>query len=153
MVSVKFSNVFESYQSQHRHPLNQALHSMGIPLILISLFGLLSYVQMGSEDLTRYFVRPDLGALAWLGLILFYLFVDWKLGVPFSLFALGLYWIGRSCTLQTLLLLQGLGWLFQFLGHWRFEKNSPAFFADPRQLLIGPLWVFAKWTGYGGSTT
>lgn len=35
----------------------------------------------------------------------------------------------------------GVGWVFQFIGHYVFEKNKPAFFYDPFYLLIGPLWV------------
>lgn len=33
------------------------------------------------------------------------------------------------------------GWIFQFIGHYFFEKNKPAFFDDPFYLLVGPIWV------------
>jgi uncharacterized membrane protein YGL010W len=33
------------------------------------------------------------------------------------------------------------GWALQFVGHYVFEKNQPAFFYDPYYLLIGPVWV------------
>jgi uncharacterized membrane protein YGL010W len=36
-----------------------------------------------------------------------------------------------------------VGWGFQFLGHV-FEKNSPAFFQDRRNLLVGALWWLQK---------
>lgn len=36
-----------------------------------------------------------------------------------------------------------VGWGFQFLGHW-FEGNSPAFFADRRNLLVGAIWWLQK---------
>ena len=36
------------------------------------------------------------------------------------------------------------GWAFQFVGHYGFEKNSPAFFGDPLYLLVGPLWVLIE---------
>ena len=38
------------------------------------------------------------------------------------------------------------GWILQFVGHYAFEKNSPAFFRNLVHLLIGPLWVFARLT-------
>lgn len=36
-----------------------------------------------------------------------------------------------------------VGWGFQFAGHY-FEGNSPAFFGDRRQLLVGLLWWLEK---------
>ncbi len=37
------------------------------------------------------------------------------------------------------------GWALQYIGHYVFEKNEPAFFSDPYYLMIGPLWVAAEW--------
>jgi uncharacterized membrane protein YGL010W len=37
------------------------------------------------------------------------------------------------------------GWALQFLGHYVFEKNKPAFYHDAYYLLVGPAWVTAEW--------
>jgi len=37
------------------------------------------------------------------------------------------------------------GWALQYVGHYVFEKNRPAFYADPYYLLVGPVWVAAEW--------
>jgi uncharacterized membrane protein YGL010W len=37
------------------------------------------------------------------------------------------------------------GWALQYIGHYVFEKNKPAFYADPYYLLVGPVWVAAEW--------
>jgi uncharacterized membrane protein YGL010W len=37
------------------------------------------------------------------------------------------------------MILSVAGWGFQFLGH-AIEGNQPAFFRDPRHLIIGPLF-------------
>ncbi len=37
------------------------------------------------------------------------------------------------------------GWALQYVGHYVFEKNQPAFYGDPYYLLIGPVWVAAEW--------
>ncbi len=37
------------------------------------------------------------------------------------------------------------GWALQFVGHYVFEKNKPAFFGDPYYLLVGPVWVAVEW--------
>lgn len=51
------------------------------------------------------------------------LFFNWKIGV--TLFV--------------------LGWVFQFVGHWVFERNNPAFFQGPMYLLMGVIWAFREW--------
>ena len=37
------------------------------------------------------------------------------------------------------------GWALQYVGHFMFEKNKPAFYSDPYYLLVGPVWVAAEW--------
>jgi uncharacterized membrane protein YGL010W len=37
------------------------------------------------------------------------------------------------------------GWALQFVGHYVFEKNKPAFYGDPYYLFVGPAWVAAEW--------
>jgi uncharacterized membrane protein YGL010W len=37
------------------------------------------------------------------------------------------------------------GWALQYVGHYVFEGNSPAFYGDPYYLLVGPVWVAAEW--------
>jgi hypothetical protein len=37
------------------------------------------------------------------------------------------------------------GWALQYIGHYLFEKNKPAFYSDPYYLLVGPVWVAAEW--------
>lgn len=39
-----------------------------------------------------------------------------------------------------------VGWIFQFVGH-AFEGKPPAFFSDPRFLLVGPVWWAKKLFG------
>jgi uncharacterized membrane protein YGL010W len=37
------------------------------------------------------------------------------------------------------------GWALQFVGHYVFEGNKPAFYDDPYYLLVGPVWVATEW--------
>ena len=41
------------------------------------------------------------------------------------------------------------GWIFQFIGHYVFEKNDPKFFGDPLNLLIGVVWAAKEWARAG----
>jgi uncharacterized membrane protein YGL010W len=87
----------QDYARSHQHPVNQACHKVGIPLVTLSLLLLLA--------------SPLVPGL-------------WKAG----------------------LLLFGVGWFFQFLGH-AVEGKPPEFFHDWRFLLVGLRWWFAKVTG------
>src|SRR4051812_48856063 len=136
---------FKDYAAYHRTPGNQLCHMIGIPLIVMTLMGLLSHFvlgQMGSP-----FLRVDGGTILWLLAMCWYFVIDWKLAVPFSLVTLGLYFIGRTLPVPALWTLFIAGWVFQFIGHYVFEKKSPAFYKNGEHLLVGPLWVFAKITG------
>ena len=44
---------------------------------------------------------------------------------------------------QAALVLFGVGWVFQFLGHW-LEGRKPAFVDDIVGLLVGPMFVVAE---------
>lgn len=56
---------------------------------------------------------------------------------------------------RTWLVLQVIGWTFQGIGH-KVEGNKPAFFYDPLQLLVGPVFFVREglaWvSGRGGVT-
>lgn len=129
---------FRSYASYHRTRGNQVCHYFGIPMITVSVFGLLGLLGHG-------FLNA--GIALWAGTVLWFLTLDWRLGVPFGLFSLGLYFAGQAMTPALSVGLFVLGWVFQLVGHSVFEKNRPAFLDNLRQLLIGPLWVFAKALG------
>lgn len=85
------------YAESHQHPVNRACHTIGIPMIALSL-----------------------------PLFLVALFVEGFWPVPLVLF--------------------GVGWAFQFVGH-AFEGKPPEFFRDWRFLLVGLRWWFAKLRG------
>jgi hypothetical protein len=36
------------------------------------------------------------------------------------------------------------GWVLNFIGHGRYEKNAPAFADDPLSFLAGPVWDFQQ---------
>jgi uncharacterized membrane protein YGL010W len=64
-----------------------------------------------------------------------------RIGIPMILasFPVGATVIGLPVAAS----LFTVGWGFQFLGH-HFEGNDPAFFSDPRNLLVGALWWAEK---------
>jgi uncharacterized membrane protein YGL010W len=131
--------LFNDYVNYHRHPANVACHWIGIPMIMASLLGLLSH--LGSGHLNG-------ATLLWAGSILWYLTLEWKLAIPFSLVSLGFYFLGTAMPLSLQLAFFVIGWIAQLLGHAVFEKKKPAFLTNIQHLLIGPLWLFAKLIQY-----
>ncbi|PYQ19595.1 MAG: hypothetical protein DMF81_21345, partial [Acidobacteria bacterium] len=55
--------------------------------------------------------------------------------------------LGRPLPPGLALVLFVLGWVLQFVGHYVYEKRSPAFFRNLAHLLVGPLWIVAKAVG------
>jgi uncharacterized membrane protein YGL010W len=126
---------FKEYAQYHRTSGNEFCHFVGIPLILVTLLGLLGRIALGPIDL---------GIVLLVGSVVWYLTLDWKLGAPFAFVAAGSYFLGRAIEVPWLWGLFVLGWIFQGIGHYVYEKRSPAFLKNVEHLLIGPLWVFAR---------
>ena len=55
--------------------------------------------------------------------------------------------LGRQIPVPLAAALFAVGWIFQFIGHYVYEKRSPAFYRNLAHLLVGPLWILAKATG------
>jgi uncharacterized membrane protein YGL010W len=123
------------YASQHRAHGNLVCHSVGIPLIV---FGILSFLQLVRLPLPGWTAAEALIAAAFL----FYAVLDLPLAVAMLLpmgvldlaaRAVGSWRVGLAAFV--------IGWIFQGIGHARYEKNRPAFLRNLLHLLIGPLFL------------
>ena len=144
MASQRLQGYFDDYASYHRTPGNKATHLIGIPLIIIGILSILARLGMGGESP----LPLDAAGVFWALASLWYIRLDWKLGIPFSAVTLGLYYIGRACSLPVAVSFFAAGWIFQLVGHYRFERNSPAFLNTLVHLFIGPFWIFSRVLGY-----
>ena len=142
---------FNDYEQYHRHKFNKACHYVGIPTVAVSLIGLLSYVALWAPSVDygiESLLKIDLGILLCLWGSIFAFRIDGKLAIPFTIFSYLTYLISRHLPLSILISAQLVGWTFQLVGHFAYEKNSPAFFTHLSHLFVGPMWVFAKAIGY-----
>jgi len=104
-------------------------------MIMITLFGLLARLPV---------LGPlDAGLLLWFSATLVYIKLDWKIGIPFSLFTFGVYYSSHFLPLPVLWVGFVLGWIIQYVGHFFYEKNSPAFYKNLMHIFIGPIWIFS----------
>lgn len=123
------------YGESHRNPANEAIHMVAIPVIMLSLIGLLHaahpwvayafvvaslvyYVRLGSK---RFLLA--MGAVTALLLALVHAMGAQALPICATLFV--------------------LAWLGQFVGH-KLEGKKPSFFEDIQYLWVGPLFVLSR---------
>ncbi len=146
----KLQQQFERYSESHQHPYNLAIHALAVPLIYISVLGLLWALPL-AQALGQPHLHHVIN-LSWLAIVIssgFYLRHSLSLG-------LGMLALSAAAIVLCLFLQQqnisvalaslaifSLAWLAQFIGHG-IEGKKPSFFEDITFLLIGPGWVIAK---------
>ena len=124
--------LFSDYAAYHQTPGNKAFHRLGIPMIMLSLIGMLARVKLGPVGMAMLLiVAADV----------YYLTIEWRLGALMLLVSVAFYFIGIALPLWVNVALFVLGWIFQFIGHKVYEHKNPAFFRNFVHLLVGPLWI------------
>jgi uncharacterized membrane protein YGL010W len=127
----KVDELFERYGESHRHPTNEAIHWICVPLITWSVLAAL------------WAASP---AVAYAGIALAVAFYAWlspqiAIGM-LALFALMVYplTLFGSSTLAVAVAVFVIAWIGQFVGH-AIEGRKPSFFEDVKFLLVGPAWL------------
>ena len=134
---------FSDYAAFHRTAGNKACHALGIPLIVLSSLALLARAPL----LAVSGVTVTLAEVLILLFVAYYLTLDAALaGLMLAAYAL-LDGLGRFIPPLPALGIFVLGWILQGVGHYVYEKNSPAFFRNLVHLAVGQLWILAKATG------
>lgn len=132
--SRRVDQLLAHYEESHRHPTNEKIHFVAIPLIMFSLLGLLfaihPWVAYGFVLASLvYYARLNavflvtMAALSAVGLALVHALGEHVLSVSVAIF------VGA--------------WIAQFVGH-RIEGKKPSFFEDLQYLFVGPIFVVSK---------
>jgi uncharacterized membrane protein YGL010W len=130
----KVDQLLAHYGESHRDPRNERIHFVAIPLIMLSLIGLLytlhPWVAFAFVLASMvYYARLStvflvaMAAQSIVGLALVYAMGEYRLTVSVALF------VGA--------------WIAQFVGH-RMEGRKPSFFEDLQYLWVGPIFVVSK---------
>ena len=128
---------FADYASYHRTKGNKWFHRLGIPMIMLTLIGMLA--RVGIATIGK--VRIDAGMLLIALAVVYYLVLEWRLAIPMLVVSIAFYLLGVWLPMWVNVTLFVLGWIFQFIGHIVYEHRQPAFFRNGFHLLIGPLWI------------
>jgi uncharacterized membrane protein YGL010W len=137
------SRHFTDYAAFHRTAGNRVCHSFGIPIIVLASLALLARVPLFMAFGFTVTLAEALIAL----FAAYYLTLDAALaGLMLAAYAV-LDVAGRFIPPLPALGLFVFGWILQGVGHWVYEKNSPAFFRNFVHLAVGQLWILAKAVG------
>lgn len=129
--------LFADYAAYHQTKGNKAFHRLGIPLIMLTLIGMLVRVALGNLGS----VRLDAAMLLIAAASIYYFVVEWRLALAMFAVSIAFYFLGAAMPMWLNVTLFVLGWIFQFIGHSVYEKRQPAFLRNAVHLLIGPLWI------------
>ncbi|EAX96399.1 PRS2 protein-related protein [Trichomonas vaginalis G3] len=115
----------------HQHPINKVFHKVCVPTIFICSVALL------------FNLHPIILGLFTIGAAIFYFSLSLKvmLGMAAFFSCIVTFLVFYPVTWWVWLLIFGIAWVGQFIGH-HVEGKKPSFFTDLLFLLIGPVWVF-----------
>lgn len=130
----KLDLLLSKYAESHRHPHNEIIHFICVPVIVWTVLALL------------WLLHPAVAILAACMALIYY----WTLSKPFALgmalMAGGMFGLTYALPLALLfpvaLSAFVIAWIGQFIGH-KIEGKKPSFFEDLQYLLIGPLFVLS----------
>jgi uncharacterized membrane protein YGL010W len=130
----KIDTLLAHYGSSHLNPTNEIIHFVAIPLIMLSIVGLMYALH---PWVAYAFMAASMVYYARLSIIFLVAMVVWG--------AL-LFWVitlmGDKVWQTSLIIFVG-AWIIQFIGH-KIEGKKPSFFEDIQYLWVGPLFVLSK---------
>lgn len=122
------------YEESHRNPKNELIHFIAIPLIMLSLVGMMFALH---PYVAYAFIAASMVYYLRLSLVFLVTMVLWSLLTVALVFAMG------SLVLELSVAIFVGAWILQFIGH-KLEGKKPSFFEDIQYLWVGPLFVLSK---------
>lgn len=140
----QIDKLLSEYGESHQNATNKTLHWFCIPLIMFSLFGLLTSVPFPIDGSYWY----NWGSVVMILTLIYYIRLSFMMFLGFV--GIGFLMVWGNLQLGMVLGTQGLiitsvaifaaAWIVQFVGH-NIEGKKPSFIKDVQFLLIGPAWL------------
>ena len=135
------------YGESHQNKTNKFLHWICVPLIVLSLIGMLWSLPVPAafQDISP---MMNWGTLFIMAAMVYYFIMSIPLAIGMILISAALIFaIMRLERFETPLWMISVGifvaaWIGQFIGH-AIEGKRPSFFKDVQFLMIGPLWLLS----------
>ena len=134
------------YASAHQHPVNIAVHLIGIPTIMLGIFIPMTWLTIGTESFGL-----NLAQITVIATFVFYLTLDWIFAVVFLVFGLAVAELagilGNTAQSTALIIAAAAffgGYAAQFIGH-AVEKSMPVLLKHPIQAnLAAPFFTIVE---------
>ncbi|CVK83133.1 related to DUF962 domain protein [Fusarium mangiferae] len=143
------------YGAYHHNSVNVAIHMVCVPLILLSGFCMATYT--GTLIPTPSWITPpyldlNLGVIGASLYSLLYLLLEPFAGFLLALFCMGGAALGNylhqqnpDTTFQGALAIHVVCWIFQFIGHGKYEGRAPALLDNLIQaVFLAPMFVWLE---------
>jgi len=142
----KLMDMLVGYASAHQHPVNIAVHLVGIPTIMLGIF-----IPMTWLSIEIVSIKLNLAQITIIAMFIFYLTLDWIFALVFLVFAAAvakLAFILGSYPQSTALIIAAAaffgGYAAQFIGH-AIEKSMPVLLKHPIQAnLAAPFFTIVE---------
>jgi len=139
----------EAYGESHQNLTNKKIHWICVPVIILTLLGLLSLVKF-NFNINEQTYNINLASILIFLAIIFYIRLSISITVGMLLFSGTCIWFINNfeatysnCTLFiSYIIIFIIAWIGQFIGH-KIEGKKPSFFEDIQFLLIGPAWLLS----------
>ena len=138
----------DAYGVSHQNKINKKIHWICVPLIMLSLLGILSLIKFPVS--IGAFCLNVAHILIFLA-ILFYIRLSLSLTIGmvfisivnlYIIYQFELLFYSRVTLFLIYLIVFVIAWIGQFIGH-KIEGKKPSFFEDLQFLLIGPAWLLS----------
>jgi uncharacterized membrane protein YGL010W len=134
MTERRVDTLINHYGSSHTNPTNELIHFVAIPLIMLSLCGLIYAL---SPIALYVFIAASLVYYARLSVVFLISMLIWSAALIWTVEAMG-----SKLVVTSVAIFVG-AWILQFIGH-KLEGKKPSFFEDIQYLWVGPLFVLSK---------
>lgn len=142
----KLLDMLVGYASAHQHPVNVAVHLIGIPVIMLGVFIPMTWLSIDVVG-----IKINLAHLTLTAMFAFYLTLDWIFAVVFLIFAIAVAQLAAylgSYPHSTSLIIAAAaffgGYIAQFIGH-AIEKSMPVLLKHPIQAnLAAPFFTIVE---------
>lgn len=137
----------DEYGESHRTVTNKSIHWICVPLIMLSIIGLVWCIPVPGFWVTRS-AFLNWGMLLVIAALIYYYTLAWRLAFGMTVVSAVMIFIVYGVSLSAArpwlvwAIVFVIAWIGQFIGH-RVEGRKPSFFKDLQFLLIGPLWLLA----------
>ena len=137
----------DAYGASHQNPLNKKIHWICVPLIFISIVGLLWSIPLPETFSDKPWL--NMATIMLVPVMIFYgrLSVPLTIGMTVWCLACFVMCIAYESVMRipmwhSSLVVFLFAWLGQFYGH-KIEGVKPSFFEDIQFLMIGPAWLMS----------